>query len=90
MTDSVTDYVCRRVGQQEGVMNYAQVGQRESHRENFSLSFEVQRAIGRVVCACVLCMFSHHHVDRGWERGSIPRLKKIEKTQKYGHLGDYK
>lgn len=61
-------------------MNYARGGQRESHRENFSLSFEVQRATGRVVCAC----------GQGLGKRKHSKVKKIEKAQKYGHLGDYK
>lgn len=41
-------------------------------------------------CAHVFCMCVWaHHVDRGWEKGSIPRLKK-KKPPKYVHLRDCK
>ena len=40
-------------------MDAAQVGPGAPHRENVHSSFEVQTAVGRVVCACVVCVCMH-------------------------------
>ena len=78
-TGRTTEHACRRMGQQGGwwtVLEWVQ----EPLTEKTSVRVLNCRQQWAEWCAHVFCpCVCAHHVDRGWEKGSIPRLKKKKK-----------
>ena len=63
-------------GAARGVMNCARVGPGAPHRENVRSSFELQTAVGRVVCTCVLSVCVRTPCGQGLGKRKHSKVKK--------------